>query len=46
MFTSIANLAQKPQVDQWQRGSRDEAHASKFRGGTLKRKKNKTMLRL
>jgi hypothetical protein len=37
MFTSIANLAQKPRMAQYPRGSRDEAHTSKFRGMTLKR---------
>jgi hypothetical protein len=53
MFISIANLAQKPHMAQYPRGSRDEAHTSKFRGRTLKRMpgmcKNKTekaMLRL
>jgi hypothetical protein len=37
MFTSIANLAQKPHMAQYPRLSRDEAHTSKFRGRTLKR---------
>jgi hypothetical protein len=37
MFTSIANLAKKPHMAQYPRGSRDEAHTSKFRGRTLKR---------
>jgi hypothetical protein len=37
MFTSIANLAKKPHMAQYPRGSRDEAHTSKFRGRTMKR---------
>jgi hypothetical protein len=38
MFTSaITNLAQKPHMAQYPRGSHDEAHTNKFRGRTLKR---------